>query len=190
MFILFSFISRSNCSLSILLLIVFSVNTFAQIHIAENTVLSIKENTVLYTADKTLETILDAEKKTGSKKQKVAAKNQKKSKKPLQPPIVEKDTEPEKEKSVLSFKSKGKVPSALFYSGKTTGVALINSGSFSIKIFPPKKPYNNTIHSFLLNDHDQEIRTSFHILPKTQIHLEEQITRPPPILTKSYSKIS
>lgn len=203
---LFSYLSGSNWSLSILLLIVFSVKTFAQIHVSDNTLLSIKEGTVFYVeSEKTEITYANKEKakiyitqntkvtnlltdpsveivylkneKPPKKFKQIA--NQKKTSKPSQPPMVKKDTEPEK-KSVL-FTSRGKSPaSSLFYAGSTSTIAFINTGNFSIKNFSQSKANNNSIHTFFLND-AQPISTAFtDVYLQHQIHLENQITRPPP----------
>lgn len=190
-----------------LLLMGLSMNAYAQIHVSDNTNVNVKEGTVFYFADKTFtnldkETVkiyvgqntkltnfpTDAhveivyqEKKTQPKKAEEILQQKEKTKLPEQP-IAKKDTEPEK-KSVLSFTSKGKMPSALFYSEKTAKAALVNTSNFIVKSFPSKKAYSNIIHTLLLNEDNQQIKTSFAgFLPQSQIHLEGKITRPPPIL--------
>lgn len=174
----------------LLFFIIFYVNGTAQIHISGNTVFTIAENTTIHVADQQEEMPIIVQKETPSKKSKQIAKQEKKSKKPLQPPIVIKDTGPEK-KSVLSFSSVPKTPSALLYSDKSIRIALLNSGNFVVKLFPPKKAKNNSIHTIFLNDNDQQMETSFAgTLPKPQNHLENQITRPPPTLTKAHSRIA
>lgn len=174
----------------LLFFLVFYVNGTAQIHVSGNTVFTISENTIIYVADQQEEMPIVVQKETPSKKSKQIAQQKKKIIKPLQPPIIKKDTEPEK-KSVLSFSSVPKTPSALLYSDKSIRIALLNSGNFVVKLFPPKKAKNNTIHTIFLNDNDQQMETSFAgTLPKPQNHLENQITRPPPTLTKAHPRIA
>lgn len=208
---LFPYILGSNCSSSILLLIAFSVNGFAQIYVSDDTAISVIEGTFFHAIDENAEVsatssqkervkiyitqntqvtnlltdslveIVYLESENQPKRSKQIAQQKKKISKPLQSPMVKKDT-PSERKSVLSFVSGGKSPSALLYSGKTTRAAILNSGNFIVKLFPPKKTNNNIIHTFFLNDNNQKMETSFAgILPKPQNHLERKITRPPPL---------
>lgn len=165
----------------LLFFIVFSVKGIAQLHVSENTVITIKENTVVYGTDKiSVAKILTAEKETKSKKSGKIAKHNSDAKKPLQSPMISKDAKPEKRKSILTFSSIPKTPSALFYSGKTTKAALVQNISLRAKFFPLKNSHNSIFHSFLL-DGDQQINISLNeFLLIQQANLEEYITRPPP----------
>lgn len=166
--------------LGLLFFIVFSVRGIAQLHVSGNTVITIKENTVLHGADKiSAAKILTTEKETQSKKSKKIAKHNSDAKKPLQSPVISEDAKPEKRKSILTFSSIPKTPSALFYSGKTTKAALVQYTGFGLK-FPPKKIHDNIIHSFLLNNNQQINISSNEFLLKQQANLEGNITRPPP----------
>lgn len=171
---------------------VFSINSFAQLHISDSTVFSVRKNTVLYVVSQPSDTLpVIVKKEAQPKTEEQIAKQKKKRETPSQPPIVKKGTETENSESVLFFTSKHRKPVSLFYAGKTTKAALVNTGNFSVKIFPPKKIHNNTILSFLLNADDQKIGMPFKegTLPKQQIHLEEHITRPPPFLSESHPEI-
>lgn len=173
------FLKRSGSLGLWLLWMSFSVNSMAQIHVSGNTVFTVKENTSIYMAGGASEiTSVNVKKYKSATNRKTIVKKAKKDLNSL--PMAKKDTAPEKRTGVLSFTSKQKEPSALFYSGKTTKAALVHSGNFGVKSFPPKKHTSKIIHTFLL-DVDQQIKTSFaDTLPKPQIHLEEHITRPPP----------
>lgn len=156
----------------------FSINGFAQFHVSDGAVLSIAENTILYVADETFEIPSAIQKESQPKK---IAKHQKKINTPLQPPIVKKDTEPEKRIGVHSFTSKPKEPSALFYSGKTAKAALVQNTSSGAKSFSDGNAYNDTAHSFLLHVVETKIKVSSNgFLFSQQTDLEENTTRPPP----------
>lgn len=163
----------------LLLLMGFSLNSFAQIHVSGNTVFTVKENTGIYIVGGASEiTSVNVKKYKSAAKRKPTIKKQKKDLNSL--PMAKRDTALENRTGVLSFTSKQKAPSALFYSGRTTKAALVQSGNFIVKSFPPKKAYNNKLISFLPNV-DSQIKTSFcRHFAKPQIHLEEHITRPPP----------
>lgn len=193
-----------------LLLMSVSMNAYAQIHVSDNTTISVKKGTIVHVSDDIAnDTIANVEKEKAKiyvgqstqlknfpthadieivyqekivqpKKAKQKIQPQEKTELPEQP-VAKKDDEVENRIAVLSFDSKQKEQSTLFYSSKTMKAALVNSGSFLVKIFPPKKSFNNILHAFLLKDGNQQIKTSFvSILPKNQMHFEEQITRPPP----------
>lgn len=187
----------------LLLLVGMSSQSFGQIYVGENATVSVQEGTnfhisenkteefqtvkiyvgenakiINFPKDSLIEIVYFKNEKQPQKSRETIAQN--KPKKPLQPTKVEMGTEPESRKSALSFNSIPKTPSALFYSGRATKAALVQNISFRAKFSPTKKSYNNTIHSFLLND-DQQIKTSSNeILLLQQANLEKYITRPPP----------
>lgn len=170
--------------LSFMLLMFFSVNSFAQLHVSENTVLSVAENTILYVADEAPKTTATIQKENRAERSKEIAKQQKKINIPSQPPIVKEDTEPETGTSVLFFTSIPKAPSALFYSWKIIKAAIVNAVSFPVKIIPLKKSNNNINQLFLLSDDKSHSKISFaEMLLKQQKYLKEYITRPPPYLS-------
>lgn len=167
--------------LGLLFFIIFSVRAIAQLHVSGNTVITIKENTALYSAGEVyVAKILTAEKETQSKKSKKIAKHNSEAKKPLQSPVISEDAKPGKRKSILTFSSIPKTPSTLFYSGKTTKAALVQNINLGTKFIPVKNSHNSIFHSFFL-DVDQQINISSNdFLLTQQADLEGHITRPPP----------
>jgi len=174
-------------------------------YVGENAVISVQEGTVIHISDNktnepekakvyigqntqltnfpsdSLVEIVYLAKENQSQKTKVLVTH-KKSKTPLQPPIIKEDTEPENRTSVLSFASGHKPQSALFYAGKTTKAALVQS-SHSVKLFQAKIQKENTSFTFI-NSEKLQIKENFlDSLRKSQLHLEYNITRPPPFLS-------
>lgn len=183
----------SGRSCLLLLLMVFSINSFAQIHVSKNTIFIVKENTTIYLAENNIDSLLVANSKETQPERvkKIAVKHKKTRGKPQQPPMFNKDSGSAFRASVLSFTSRQQESDSFFYSGKRTKAALVNTGSFGVKSFPQKKAYNNVIHLILLIDSDEKVKSSFSgILISQQTHLEEYITRPPPFLSESHSEIT
>lgn len=196
----------------LLLLVGISSQSFGQIYVGENAVISVQEGTVIHISDDKTNESQKAKIYVGKNTQLtnfpsdslveivyLAKENQpetakaqipqKKPKKPLQPPIIKEDTEPENRTGVLSFASGHKSPSALFYAGKTTKAALAQS-NHSVKLFQAKIQKENTSFTFISSDKLQIKENFLDSLRKSKLHLEDNITRPPPFLSKSQPEIA
>lgn len=171
------FIWGKDWSLKLVLLVGFFVNSNAQLHISDNTIFTVAENTIIHIKEKISKETIQNE--TSPTKIKTTVKRHKKSKKPLQPSMIREGTEPENEVSAFSFTSVPKVPLALYLSGKIRKEAIVNTTNF-VKI-PFKRSYKIFI-SFYLNESASHISTLPNdslVLPRTQLKAKI-ITRPPP----------
>lgn len=164
----------------LIVLLAFSLNCFAQFHVSENTVFTVKENTILHITDST--SYKNVPNAVASKTKRVA-KHHKTAKKIVQPPVNKKEADPENQTSQLSFVPTSQAPSALFYAGKKSEAALGQNTGFVAKALLPKKSYSSIFPLILLNYDEKQLKISFvdFQLP-TKRYLEEHITRPPPFL--------
>lgn len=185
-----SYIWESNFLLSLIFSVGFLFTSKAQLYVSDSTVFIVAENTTLYVKGKKEGiTSITETKRESANKIETSRKKTKRSNKSTLPLIVKKSAEPKNESDTFSFSSNPKKPSPLFYNGKTTKAAIVNTLDSRIKVYSLKNSYNNLIYLHLSTNNDklQKYKTAIsNVLLITKIHLEEQITRPPPTLYKDF----